>query len=332
MSPRVSVLMSCFNAADYLPEAIESVLSQTFADFEFVIVDDGSTDRTLDVVRSYAAMDTRIVVVEKRNTGLADSLNTGMRMARGEWIARLDADDIALPIRLEKQIAYIDRHPQTVFTGSGFTEIDSAGNHLRDYLYPAGRDRCLRRIKKLGSFPPHSSFLYHKAAAEALGGFNPRFRRSQDADLWFRLSRVGEIGVISMPLVKIRKHNTNISNEAGGRIQAIFGTAAQTCHFLRMHGVPDPSQQSDAEWQQFVEWLTMRIEQSGLFELGSEWVRLKQSYFFSDNRVVGACRLLKGLATSPQVFRILQKKCLGSNLAARLTEEWIQRQCAGSSE
>ena len=105
--PAVSVVMSCYNASRFLAEAIESILRQTFTDFEFIIIDDGSTDDTLDIIRTYAQTDPRIVVIEKANTGLADSLNVGIGAARGEWIARQDADDVSFPDRLFHQIEFL---------------------------------------------------------------------------------------------------------------------------------------------------------------------------------------------------------------------------------
>ena len=116
-TPLVSVLMSCFNAADWLVESVDSVLRQTFTDFEFVIIDDGSTDGSLAILQRYALQDERIVVVPKANTGLAESLNVGLRCARGEWIARMDADDEMYPDRIDKQVNYLNRNPTVSVVG-----------------------------------------------------------------------------------------------------------------------------------------------------------------------------------------------------------------------
>lgn len=328
----VTVLMSCYNASRYLSEAVESILAQSYQDYEFIIVNDGSTDGTLEMVRGYAAKDSRIRILDKANTGLADSLNAGMRMARGEWIARLDADDVALPDRLAAQMAYVGSHPGTVLLGSGFIEIDGTGKALRTYRYPASRQKYMRRIQRTGCFAPHSSCLYHKATVERLGGFNPRFHRSQDADLWFRLSLVGEVAALPQPLVKIRKHGNNISNDDSGRMQALFGLAAMTCHWLRVYAVPDPSVQDDSLWSEFLEWLARRVTHYGLFQQKCEWARLKGVYFSSPSRTIGTCRLLKALVTSPHAMQIVRKKCFGSDLATTLADEWRARLCAALSE
>ncbi len=330
--PAVTVLMSCYNASRYLAEAMESIRSQKYGDYEFLVVNDGSTDGTLETLQEYAVKDRRIRILNKVNTGLADSLNTGMRMARGTWIARQDADDVALPDRLAQQIAYIASHPSTVLLGTGFIEIDGTGRALRTYRYPASREKYMRRIQKTGRFAPHSSCLYHKATVERLGRYNPRFRNAQDTDLWFRLCLAGEVAALSQPLVKIRKHAANISNEDSGKIQATFGMAARVCHRLRLAGAADPSVQADADWQQFLHWITRRVEHSALFAERHEWTRLRDFYYSAPNRTVGAWRLLKGLVASPHVMQILRKKYFGSTVAATLAKEWIDRSCAALLE
>ena len=123
--PKCTVAMSVYNTARYLPMAVESVLGQTFADFEFIIVDDGSEDGTDQVLAAYA-YDARVQVVRKEHTGLPDSLNVALREARGEWIARMDADDISEPERLEQQLARVYKDPNVVLIGTGCTIINEA--------------------------------------------------------------------------------------------------------------------------------------------------------------------------------------------------------------
>lgn len=127
-APKVSVIMPCFNATDFVAESIESVLNQTFTDFELILIDDGSTDATLGILKQYAAKDNRIVVIEKENTGPADSRNWGIRVSKGDWIAILDSDDIAMPTRLELQLAYVVNDPNLVALGSDSISINSSGH------------------------------------------------------------------------------------------------------------------------------------------------------------------------------------------------------------
>src|SRR5690606_5635129 len=118
----VTVLMPAFNPGKYLPEAIESILSQTYSDFEFLIINDGSTDDTLEVIKSYK--DSRIRLISRENKGLINTLNEGIDAASGQLIARMDADDICLSTRLEKQVKFFDEHPDHVLVGAEANVVD----------------------------------------------------------------------------------------------------------------------------------------------------------------------------------------------------------------
>ena len=130
--------MLAYNAGRYVAEAVESILAQTYTDFEFLIIDDGSTDRTLKVLKQYAARDPRIHLVSRPNRGLVATLNEGLALARAEFIARMDADDIALPHRFERQIAYMREHPDIICVGSAVMTMDQAGRDLIESGFPAG--------------------------------------------------------------------------------------------------------------------------------------------------------------------------------------------------
>src|SRR3990172_5385939 len=127
----VSVLMPFYNAERYVGEAIESILCQTFKEFELVAIDDGSTDRSLEVVRGYACRDTRIRCFSSAHKGIAATRNETLSRANGKYIAVMDADDISLPERLAKQVAYLESHPECVLVGSWVQLMDSAGRPLR---------------------------------------------------------------------------------------------------------------------------------------------------------------------------------------------------------
>src|SRR4051812_26679567 len=123
-SPTVSVLMAVYNGEQYLREAVNSILSQTFKDFEFIIIDDGSTDRSPELLASYARADSRVKLISRPNKGLTKSLNEGLHAARGEFVARMDGDDISLPERFERQVSYLREHPEVVLVGSRVEFID----------------------------------------------------------------------------------------------------------------------------------------------------------------------------------------------------------------
>jgi len=320
MLPKVTVLTSCYNAARYLPEAIESILGQTFKDFEFLLIDDGSTDETLEIIRQYAAQDDRILVVEKKNSGLADSLNKGIKVAVGQWIARLDADDIAFLYRLERQYDYVQKDPGIVLIGSGCITIDQRGREIKCYKYPS-------RSKPFSPFP-HSTAFYRTDAVRQLGGYRPRIYRAEDKDLWLRLSSCGKIGCLREPLIKLRKHSESIT--ATDEKCAISSYAAMVSFLLVQEGEPDPVEQSDEAYRMFLRWLEKRMIEDGYFdrsralsELREEW---RQSLRVSiSTRILG---LSKGFSCSPNWINIIREKIFGSDLAIRLTREWIRTRCS----
>lgn len=327
MSPKISVIMPCFNSANFISESIESILKQTFSDFELILIDDGSTDESLEIIRQYQQVDSRVVVVEKENTGPADSRNRGVFESKGEWIAILDSDDIAHHTRLEKQYKYVSQRQDIVMIGSGFTEINSNGDPIKCHYYPAAHSILVKRLQRLMAFPAHSSLMYRSEVVKRIGGFNARYLSSEDIDIWLRLAENGRIICLGDALVKVRKHANNVSNHEGGRKQALYGVTASVCHFLRNRGAIDPSVcDSVAYWCSFVEWVDLRIRQEGYFERQKDWSQLRLSYFSAHNRYAGAWRLVNGLIESKTIVQILTNKFFGSDLPATLADEWISKQ------
>lgn len=325
--PRLTVLMSCYNASRYLSEAIESILNQTYSDFEFIVVNDGSTDDTLDIIRRYASQDDRIILLDKKNTGLADSLSCGLRVAQAEWTARLDADDISLPDRFARQVAFLEGNRSVVLAGTGCVLIDERGTPGRNYRYPMRHDAIVSQICGGGSPFPHSSVMFHRQTAIRIGGYNRRFARCQDVDLWLRLSRVGKIACLPEVLLKIRKHDACITNFNNGPESVIMGMAARVCHLLRVRGTPDPSQGSDAVWREFLDWLFVWMDKHRYCQLGREWSNIRQNCYAavqSGGRLRGALELARGLLASGHVCKIIRHKLSRSSVPSRLAHDWIQ--------
>jgi len=330
-SLKVTVLMSCYNASRWLHEAIESVLCQTFGNFEFILVDDGSTDETWDIIRAYRYRDQRIVPIRKENTGLQDSLNMGIAHARGEWIARLDADDLCEPDRLAEQLRYIHYHPEIVLLGAGFVEIDAQGRSVKKQLYPSGHRELLCNLGRLQRFFPHSSAFFRRDIAQDVGLYNRLFRKSQDWDLWLRFAERGRIACVRNCLVRVRKHSEQISNSTAGTSQLVYGTAASTCHFLRIDGCPDPSADSDeTAWKGFLEWIEGQMTEEGALEKRKVWADARDEYFATNNRMIGAFQFGTRLLHSGHAVALTWEKVFGSSLPKRLAREWIKRSCADS--
>lgn len=276
-SVAVSFLMSCFNGASFIRDTIESVLNQSYSNFEFVIVNDGSTDESLEILNDYQRADDRIRVVNKLNTGLADSLNVGFMYCSGHWIARIDSDDLALANRVARQLEAIN-DSSIVFIGSGMIEINEHGAEIKRYSYPTDHDSLVERLCCAGAFPPHSSALIRSDAFKRVGRYRKRIRRSQDWDLWLRLSEVGKLTCIDEPLVSIRKHSAQISNEKAGLAQVLFSRASIVAHHLRCGGSIDPISLDDEIYQRFINMVDVKLKLSGVYDLYLAREAIKSRY------------------------------------------------------
>lgn len=207
-TPTISVLMPVYNAERYVAEAVESVLGQTFTDFEFLIVDDGSTDGSPAILRKYAARDPRIRLISRPNTGLVVALNEMLGLARGEFAARMDADDISLSDRLERQVAYLRGHPDCVAVGTRVELIDADGDRLCEFHGPTAHEAidAAHLTGGGGAAITHPSLLARRAAVAAAGGYDPAFYPAEDVDLFLRLAERGRLANLPEVLLRYRRH------------------------------------------------------------------------------------------------------------------------------
>jgi len=322
-SPVVSVLMCCFNGERWVGEAIESVLCQTFLNFEFIIIDDGSVDKSWGIIEKAAKRDDRIVAVRRTHRGLTDSLNFGIALARGSWVARLDADDLCEPRRLEEQVAYVAKHPEIVLLGSGFTEVDEDGKLVMRHSYPRAHRRLLQRLVRMRACFPHSSALFKRSVLNELGNYNPLFIKSQDKDLWLRMATYGEIACGKRKLVVIRGHEGQVTRMKEGISQTTFAVAATVCYLLRMQGKADPSAGIGGHsWTRFIQWLEKRLAETGFSTRRELWENARKRFLQSSGG------LLRYIAFGVQLFRtgyflsLVTEYFIGSSVARQLTKEW----------
>ncbi|BCX12975.1 MAG: fucosyltransferase [Thermosynechococcus sp.] len=196
-SPLVSVLMPVFNAERYVAEAIESILRQSFQDFEFIIIDDGSTDGTLDILKRYAARDSRIRLVSRENRGLVATLNEGIGLARGQWIARMDADDVALPQRLALQVKHLEATHADFCGGS----VECFGGWRTVWRYPATHEAC--EVHLLFAVPVAHPTVIGRREAFAQLRYQPEFPYAEDYDLWQRAWAAG-YRFVNVPEIVLR--------------------------------------------------------------------------------------------------------------------------------
>lgn len=205
-APTISVLMGVYNEEEYLSDAIESILNQTYEDFEFLIVDDNSSDTSTEIVRAYD--DPRIVLLENEtNKGLTVSLNRALEHATGKYIARQDADDRSATNRLERQFAFLDANEEVAVVGTGARLIDSTGGTIDTrvgYCNPNYED-FLDTNHLI-----HGSVLARRAVLEDFDGYDEFFEYSQDYELWLRLSKTHKIANIPEPLYNLRIHDESV--------------------------------------------------------------------------------------------------------------------------
>jgi hypothetical protein len=233
--PRVTVLMAVFNGEQYLDEAVESVLAQSYSDFEFLIVDDGSTDRTSDILRAFA--DPRIrVIVNERNMGLTRSLNRGLAEARGEFVARQDADDVSAPTRIAEQVAFLDTHPEVVLLGTCYTKTAADGTPLGHRDLPINHVDILWHLRLYCPFV-HSAALWRRhEVASAVGGYDERLSYSMDYDLWCRIAARFTVANLPRHLVSLRAHGESMTTTYGNRARE--GLQMRTAYAAHLLGWP----------------------------------------------------------------------------------------------
>ena len=240
----VSVVIPVHNGEKYLAQAVESVLAQTHRDLELLIVDDGSTDETASIIRRYADADPRVRCLTQQNRGVAAAGNRGLEEARFDWAARLDADDVFLPGKLERQIAFLARYPDARIVGTLACFINHAGKPLglvgtEGPFAPAEYDRLVRGNRPV--YFVNSSTLMHRETVLAAGGYRGAFAPAEDVDLWIRMAEKGHL-MLKVPetLLLYRLHGASLTMTQNAR-QRLLHRWAIACGTARVEGLPEPS-------------------------------------------------------------------------------------------
>lgn len=246
--PTITVAMSVYNGERFLTAAIESVLAQTFTDFEFLILDDGSRDGTPAIIEAMAARDSRIRPIVRENRGLIASLNQLIAEARAPLIARMDADDVCLPERFERQVAFLAANPDYGVIGSWCDEIDEndqpwpvtcTGPH-----HPSNHEDFLIAIDNGWPLLCHPAVTFRRDLVRSVGGYHSAFSHCEDLDLWLRLATITRLASIPEPLIRYRHYDEQVSSRHATE-QQIGAAIAKLAYRERRAGRTDPTEHLD---------------------------------------------------------------------------------------
>lgn len=210
--------MSVYNGEKHLRTAVDSILGQSFKDFEFIIIDDGSADKSLDILREFQQKDKRIKIVSRENKGLTVSLNEGINLAQGEYIARMDADDISLPKRFEEQINFLGNNKDVVLCGTWAKIIDENGVELGDYKTPTTNEEIKKNIIFHNPFI-HPSVIFKKEIIKTVGLYSEKIKYAQDYEYWLRIVKRNKVANLSDFLLKYRIMKKSMTRESNLRMR-----------------------------------------------------------------------------------------------------------------
>ena len=211
--PAISVLMPVYNSEKFLTDAIQSILSQTFSDFEFLIIDDGSTDDSLSICEKFAQLDNRIRLKNRPNTGYVVALNEMLKEAKGTYIARMDSDDISLPDRLQTQFEFMENNPEVVCLGGFYWLVDHLGRKLSQIIQPED-DKTIQEIALSGISPMvHPTVMIRKADLMKAGFYDQKVEYIEDLDLFLRLGEIGKLANLPIPVLHYREHPHSASSK-----------------------------------------------------------------------------------------------------------------------
>lgn len=239
----VSVLIPGFNAESTIAETLESVLCQTYSNFELILINDGSTDRTPEIMASYSQKDSRVQLISHKKMGMGASLNAAIPLARGEWIVRMDADDVMMPNRIERQLAFVPEHPDIAVASSLVYYINDNGRIIgKSYSNLRTREHFqeyLDRSETIGF--NHPAVILKKSVFLKVGGFRPQFWPADDLDLWNRIAEQGHLILVQQEyLLKYRIHASSVSI-SHARKATLMTAWMKQCMIHRRGGLPEPS-------------------------------------------------------------------------------------------
>lgn len=283
----ISVVMSAYNSEKYISDSISSILNQTYDHWELIIINDASSDNTLKIINQFSEKDSRIKVIDnKKNLGLTISLNIGINNSNGEFIARLDSDDLAEPSRLEKELDYLQSDPDIGLVGSAAHLINSLGNRIGSMNVMSQQYFVNRFLINLNPFI-HSSIMIRKKALDDVGSYREKFRYSQDYDLILRLNDKYKLSNIALPLIRWRVSESSVTMQHH-TLQRIYADIAREFAIERRNFGHDDYQ--SAEFDDLINEMRNRNQGRYLCDRGV------YDLLFNKKYKEGCSELLKGVS------------------------------------
>ncbi len=263
---KISILMPAYNSEKFISRSIESIINQSYKNYEIVIVDDGSSDATKEIINMHKQNNNKIKLICKSNSGLIETLNFGLKKCKGEWIARLDSDDLSRFDRLEKQLLVAESKRNIGLIGSDAIFIDSFDNNLYSYSYPSTHKELTNNLLSCKNFFPHSSAFFNRELVDSLGGYRIRAGICEDWDLWIRIAQKNQIMNINFPLIKYRQHDNQVSKKNFLK-QGYDTRTIIIANWLKTNKNYDPLEIfSETEFKNFKNYIIEKLEKIGFSE------------------------------------------------------------------
>ncbi|MDB4220440.1 glycosyltransferase [Amylibacter sp.] len=311
---KISIIMGIYNGDKYLSDAIESILVQSMPDFEFIIVDDGSTDNTGKIIFNFAKKDSRIKSITlEENKGLANALNVGIRASSGEFIARMDCDDISLPERLEKQFCTLKKNDIDIL-GTQVININSSGNTIKTKKSPTSSNN-IKYILPYENCINHPTVMMKKSSLENIGLYNVEYKTSQDYELWLRLLPKFKFANLEEPLVKYRKGRKILSDNYKHN-QTLFSVYAALNYFLSKYHLKNisPNDQISSLVRCFKELCSLELTIRDQRCINRHMMRLSRRCKLDKNHKRTLNELIIRSATTKEKYKWLFYKLITANI------------------
>ena len=207
---KISVILPVYNSQEFLSQSINSILNQTYKNFELIIINDGSTDNSKEICKYFSKKDNRIIFIDKDHEGLTKSLNKALKIAKGKYIARQDADDVSLPERFEKQINWFLKNERRVLCGTNCKILNNNNFYKNNKSLKFTNSGIKKKLKYSNCFV-HSTAMFLRNSSQKLGNYDENLEYAQDYDLWWKLATLGEVGNLNEKLLILRNRENSIS-------------------------------------------------------------------------------------------------------------------------